>query len=191
MASLYELRTLLFRIKAKLVEHPVFTRQAGLPADDPAHARELAELDRLELQLSLVLRELGNRSNSLSVRRDNLWNVKPEHRFRVAASIRSQQEGVNEVLALGREIQRLCEDLIRKSGTVGEGEIAQGIGELIEKLYHQAHAHGETNGMPDGIAYISPKANELGGSVEGVTILVFVALRAFLHLAKRKPGNES
>ncbi|MGA7106371.1 MAG: hypothetical protein WBY75_01405, partial [Terracidiphilus sp.] len=172
MATVSELRMVLFRIRAKLVEHPVFTRQRGVPIDGPSHDTELAELDRLGLLLSLVLRELGNRSNSLAVREQNLWNFDPQDRFRAAASIRSQQAGVNELLALTGEIQSLLEDLIRKSGLLGEGEVAQGIGELIEKLYHQAYEHGEVNGMPDGLSYASPKPNEFAGSVEGVTILV-------------------
>ena len=186
MATVSELRMILFRIRAKLVEHPVFSRQGGVPIDDPAHDRELAELDRLGLQLSLVLRELKNRSNSLAAREENLWNIAPQDRFRAAASIRSHQAGVNELLVLAREIQALLEDLIRKSGLLGEGEIAQGIGELIEKLYHQAHEHGEVNGMPDGLSYTSPKPNEFGGSLEGMTILVFAALRAFVYLSRRK-----
>jgi hypothetical protein len=191
MASVSELRMVLFRIRAKLVEHPVFTRQRGVPIDDSALDRELAELDRLGLQLSLVLRELGNRSNSLAVRERTLWNFAPQDRFRASASVRSQQAGVNELLALTGEIQTLLEDLIRKSGLLGEGEVAQGIGELIEKLYHQVYEHGEVNGMPDRLSYVSPKPNEFAGSIEGVTILVFAALRAFVYLAKRKSGSRN
>ncbi len=186
MASVSELRMVLFRIRGKLVEQPVFTRQTGVSVDDPAFKSELQELDKLGLQLRLVIRELQSKSNLLNVREQNLSKVPHQDRFRTASSIHSQQADVNELLSLGREIQKLLEDLIRKSGLIGEGEIADGIGKLIEKLYHQAHAHGEVNGMPDGLSYTSPKPNEFGGSVEGVTILVFVALRAFIYLAKRK-----
>ncbi len=185
MASTSELRMLLFRIRGKLIEHPVFTRGTGVGVDDPARNRELDELDKMGLQLSLILRELKNKAHLLGVREQNLWNVSPQDRFRAEASIKGQQAELNEVLSLARELQRLLEDLIRKSGLIGEGEMAQGVGELIEKLYHQAHAHGEVNGMPDGLAYRSPSNGELGGTVEGVTILVFVALRAFIYAAKR------
>jgi hypothetical protein len=45
--------------------------------------------------------------------------------------------------------------------------------------------------MPDGLSYVSPKPNEFAGSVEGVTILVFAALRAFVYLAKRKNRSRT
>ena len=185
MAALTELRMVLYRIRQQLVAHPVFTRGTGVPLDDPAHDRELEELDRLSLQLSLLLRELKNASNLLDARRQGLGNVPREDRYRAAASLQSKQADVSALFSLAREIQGWLEDLLRKSGLLGEGEMAQGIGELIEKLYHQAHTHGEVHNMPDGLSYTSPTKGEFGGSLEGVTILVFVALRAFLYAAKR------
>jgi len=185
MAGISELRMLLCRIREHLIAHPVFTRGTGLPVEDPSRDRELEELDRLSLQLSLVWRELKNRSNLLAVREQNLWNVARKDRFRAAASIRSHQAEVADLLTLARQVQSLLEDLLRKSGLISEGELAKGIGEFIEKLYHAAHAHGEVQNMPYGLAYTSPAQGELGGTVEGVTILVFVALRALVYAAKR------
>jgi hypothetical protein len=191
MATHSELRMLLYRIREQLVAHPVFSRGSGVPVDDPAKFRELGELDRLSLQLSLIFRELKNKSNLLNVREQNLWNLPHKDRYRAAASVHSQQAEVADILELAREIQRLLEELLRKSGLIGEGELSQGIGEFIEKLYHQAHAHGEVQNMPDGLSYRSPGKGEFGGTVEGVTILVFVALRAFVYAAKRAGRNRS
>jgi len=176
---------LLFRIREQLVAHPVFTRGTGVPVDDSARVSELEELDRLSLQLSLVSRELKSKSNLLGVREQNLWSVPQNDRFRAAASVHSQQAEVAEVVKLAGEIKCLLEDLLRKSGLIGEGELAHGVGELIEKLYHEAHAHGEVQNMPDGLSYTAPSKGEFGGTVEGVTILVFVALRALVYAAKR------
>lgn len=191
MASLSQLRLVLYRIRARLVEHPVFTRQRGVPIDDPAHYSELNELEELADQLRLVLRELRNRSNLLTVRTQALWNIDPQDRFRARDSIRSQSNELDSVQALAHEVQKLLEDLIRKSGLVSEGEIAKGVGELIEKLYHEAHAHGEVHGIPDGLSYSSPGPNHFAGSVEGVGILVLVALRAYIYAAKRKKSRKA
>jgi len=185
MATLSDLKLLLYHIKGHLIEHPVFSRGSGVPVDDPAHARETAELEQLSLQLTLILRELRNKSNLLSVREQNLWNVPRADRYRAAASVQSQQAELYDVLKSARELQALLEDLMKRSGLIGEGELSQGIGDFIEKMYHQAHAHGETQNMPDSLAYVPASKSELGGSVEAVTIFVFVALRALLHLRKR------
>lgn len=185
MATLSNLKLLLYRIRGHLIEHPMFSRGSGTPVDDPSHARELTELDQLSLQLSLILRELKNKSNLLGVREQNLWKVPRTDRFRAAASVQSQQAELYDVLKLARELQALLEDLMNRSGLIGEGELSQGIGEFIEKIYHQAHTHGETQNMPDGLAYVPAGKSEVGGSVEGVTIFVFVALRAWLYLRKR------
>jgi hypothetical protein len=182
---------LLFRIRGRLIEHPVFSRGTGVPVDDPGHVRELEELDRLSLQLSLALRELKSKSHLLGVREQNLWNVPRADRYRAAASVQDQQSEVSDVLKLARELQTLLEDMVRRSGLVGEGEASQNIGELIEKLYHQAHTHGEAQSMPDWLAYTSPTKGEFAGSVEGVTIFVFVAMRALIYLAKRGSKGQS
>jgi hypothetical protein len=184
-ATLSDLKLLPYRIRGHLIEHPVFSRGTGVPVDDPAHAREIAELEQLSLQLSLILRELKNKSNLLGVQKQNLWNVPRTDRYRAAFSVQSQQAELHEVLKLAKELQALLEDLMKRSGLIGEGELAQGIGDFIEKMYHQAHAHGETQNMPDGLAYVPASKSELAGSVEAVTIFVFIALRALLYMTKR------
>lgn len=191
MAGLSQLRLVLYRIRGKLIAHPVFTRQRGLPIDDPSHNTELKELYDLAEQLRLVMRELHNRSNLLAARTQGLWNIDPRDRFRARDSIRSQADELDSVLELAQEIQRLLEDLIRRSGLVGEGELAQGIGELIEKLYHEAHMHGEVHNVPDSLSYTSPRPNQFGGSVEGVTFLVFASLHAYLYVLKRKKSRKA
>jgi len=165
--------------------------ETGVPIDDPAFSSELDDLNRMSLQLSLVFRELKSKSNLLSVQEQNLWNISPKDRYSAAASVRSKQADVNDVLKLAREIQELLEDLFRRSGLISEGELSKGIGEFIEQLYHQAHAHGEAQNMPDGLSYRSPSSGEFGGTIEGVTIFAFVALRAFVYWAKRNGKNQS
>jgi hypothetical protein len=185
MPKISDLKLLLYRVNARLTEHPVFTRGTGVPVDDPAHDRENAELGRLSLQLSLIARELNSKSNLLSIREKTTRSMSQSDRYRATASIRDQQAEISEVLALAKELQARLEGMIRKSCSIGDGELAQGIGDFIEKMYHQCHTHGETQNMPDGLAYLPAGKEDFGGSVEGVTIAVFVALRVLLHLRKR------
>ena len=77
MATLSDLKLLLYRIKTNLIAHPVFIRGTGSTVDDPAHDRETKELDTLSLQLSLILRELKSQANLLTVREQNLWRHPP------------------------------------------------------------------------------------------------------------------
>jgi len=186
MATLPELKLLLYRIQGELLKQPVFVRGSGVPIDDPSHDREIEELERLSLRLSLILRELKSKASLLGAQQKGLWNVPHQERYRAAASIRSQQTETDDVVRLAREIQELLEELIRRNGSVSEGEVAKGIGELIEKLYHQAHTQGETQQMPDGLAYMPASKGEYAGSVEGVALFVFVGLRAWLSLMKRR-----
>ena len=43
MATLSDLKLLLYRIRGHLIESPVFSLGTGVPVDDPAHARERDE----------------------------------------------------------------------------------------------------------------------------------------------------
>src|SRR5664279_4004740 len=170
MASLSDLQLLLYRIKTHLVDHPVFVRGTGSPVDDPAHDRETKQLDVLSLQLSLIVRDLKSKANLLGLREQSLRVTNRGERYNEAASIRGQQADLNEVLKLAFEIQGLLEDLIRRNASLGEGELSQGLGEFIEKMYHLAHQHGETQQMPDGLSYLPAGRTQAGGSVESVTI---------------------
>ncbi|HEX8710750.1 MAG TPA: hypothetical protein VF730_02670 [Terracidiphilus sp.] len=189
MASLYPLRTVLYRIRARLVAHPVFTRGTGVPVNDPSHFEELEELEKLKDQLHLVMRELNNRSNLLEVRSRNLWNVPQKDRFRARASIRSHTDETAEVFALAREVRELLEDLMEKSGRISQGELADGLGKFIEKLHHEGHTHSEVAGN-HGLSYSKAQPHEHAGSIEGVTILIFALLQAWVHVNKRKETRK-
>jgi hypothetical protein len=134
MPKISDLKLLLYRVNARLTEHPVFTRGTGVPVDDPAHDRENAELGRLSLQLSLIARELNSKSNLLSIREKTTRSMSQSDRYRATASIRDQQAEISEVLALAKELQARLEGMIRKSCSIGDGELAQGIGDFIEKI---------------------------------------------------------
>jgi len=184
MASLSEIRFLLFRIRDKLTSHPAFLRRGGT-VEDPGHVRENEELEELSLQLSLILRNLKSRSNLLSLREQNLWSIKPNERYRAAASIASQQNETFAILKLANEIRELLEDMIGRNSSIDRAQLLHGFAEFVEKLYHQAYTNGETQNMPDGLSYISASKADFGGSVESVMVAVFVGLRALLHLRKR------
>lgn len=186
MATLSDLKLLLFRIRGHLIEHPVFSRGSGTPVDDPAHARELAELDQLSLQLSIIVRELKSKANLLSLHEQNLWSLPRGERYRAANSIHSRQFEVEQVRKLANELQTLLEDLIERSGLLSEGELAEGISHLMKQLYHGAVTRGETQGIPDGLSYVPASQSHLGSTLEGLTLFVFVALCALRYLRKRR-----
>ena len=185
--TLGELKMALIQIKGKLIQHPVFSRGAGLPVDDPGSTTEIEELNRLGVRLSIIVRELRNKSASLTGREAGLWGMKPDQRYLAKASIRGQQAELQEVLRLAAEIQKLLDDLIRKNGLLEEGEIAKGVSEFLEHVYHDAHHHTEVHSNPSQLSYIpAPAAGHFAGSLEGLTIWIFVALRALHNRAQRK-----
>ena len=186
MPTLPELKMLLYRIQEELPKQHAFLHGKGVPVDDPSYNRNIEELERLSLRLSLILRELNNKSNLLLAQKQGLHKIPQPQRFGAAASLRSREIETNEVLRLAQDIQKLLEDLISRNGQIEEGEVAERIGDLIEKLYHQAHLQGETQHIPDGLAYMPAAKTNYAGSVEAVSLLVFIALRAYIHLAKRK-----
>ena len=190
MATLTDLKLILYRIHNHLLAHPAFMRGTGTPVDDPAHAREIEELDRLSWQLGLVMRDLKSKANLLRVREQNLWNTSRQDRYRAAASVHDQQSDMEELLKFANSLQALLEDLIESNGKIGEGELSQGIGEFIEKMRRAMHTHGESGQVADGPAYIPAAKSQLGGSVEAITIFVFVALRVLVHIRKGGERNK-
>lgn len=185
MSSLNQLRMVLWSIRNQLTEHPIFSRRAGLPVDDSARNTELTELDEQRNRLGLVLRELNNRSNLLSARTQNLWNIAPQDRFRARSSIRSQTDEVNDVLALAREVQSMLDDMLTNSGLITLGDAAKGLGESVTEIYHHAHEAGELLDSQPGLFITKPQPNQFAGSVEGVTITIYVTLQVITYLAKR------
>jgi hypothetical protein len=179
----------LLNIRQRLARHPIFVRGHGLPQDDPAFTSEMQELVRLSERLALVIRELRSRSNLLQAQAQGLWKVPPERRWRPAESIRQQDRELQQVLEMAADIQRLVEDLIRRSGLVAEGDVAVNIGELVNKLYQQSHSDGLIGAHPP--SYLPYAPGHFEHTAEGATILVFVALRALTHLFKRAKGMSA
>jgi hypothetical protein len=192
MGTLGSLYMALLDIRRRLLQHPVFVRGRGVSVDDPAYPTEIRDLDRLSERLALILRELRNQGHLLRAREQNLWNVPRDRRWVAASSIRQQNTELAKVLELASEIQRLLEDLIRKSGLIGQGDAAANIGELIGKLYQQSHSSalvGDQGGH--GPVYLPYQAGQFQASPEAATILVFIALRAFTYLFKRARGANT
>lgn len=153
--------------------------------DDPAYARESVELDRLSLQLSLIVRDLKSKANSLNLQEQKLWSIPRADRFKAAASVHGQQLEVEQVRKQAIELQALLEKLIERSGLLHDGELADGFAKAIEQFAHQAHISGEAQGIPDQLSYVPASKTELNGSLEGITIMVFAALSALRYLKKR------
>ena len=76
MSKLADIRSLLLRLRLKLVEH---SGDRGLTVDDPEFARKIEELNRMNQTLGLSVRELKNAQHAAAAREQNLWNI-PETR---------------------------------------------------------------------------------------------------------------
>jgi hypothetical protein len=189
MATLTDLKLILLRIRSRLLTNPVAMRGTGTPVDDPAHPRDLEELDRLSRQLELVMRDLKSETSLLQVRAQSLRKMSrkmsPEDRYRATASVHGRQSESQDLLNLANDIKALLEDLLKKGGLIGEGEISQGIGDFVEKMHQAMQSHGEIEHVTHGPALI-PGESHLEGSLEGVTIFVFAALRVLVYLRKRR-----
>ena len=196
MATLTDLKLILLRIRSHLLANPVSTRGTGTPVDDPAYPRELEELDLLRQQLELVVRDLNSEANLLGVREQSLKKMSrkmsPDDRYRATASVHGRQSELEELLRLANDLKALLEDLLMKSGLIGEGEIAQGIGEFVEKMHQTMQSHGEIEQLTNGPALFPAAKSQFGGSLEAVTIFVFAALRVLVYLRKRgeRSGNK-
>jgi hypothetical protein len=183
--SLSPVRLQLDLIKQRLIQHPIFVRGAGIAVDDPGYAEETRQLDLLRDTLSIQIRELKNRLHLLSAQEQALPKVARERRYSASASISQQDTSVRELLRTAAEIQSLIEDLIKKSGLLTSGDVACGIGELINRLYEQYH-HGEIALPGTGPAYQSLLPGQFNASPEAATIAVFIALQAWISLRRRK-----
>ena len=185
MSSLYSLRSTLWGIRNRLTSRPDFLHRTGSSVDEPGHFAELRELDKLKDQLGLVLRELNNRANLLEVRKRNLWNISPQDRFRARSSIRSQTDDLNDVLALANDVKSMLDDMFLDSGLISKEDAAKGLGEWIQHIYHQAHEAGELLDSHHHSTYTSLQPDHFAGSVEGVTLAIYVSLQVVSYLAKR------
>lgn len=185
MTTLGSLRMALLQIRQRLIQHPVLLRGHGVPRDDASYRTEIAELDRLANWLALILRDLKSHGHMLNARERGLWNIPRERRWVDASRLRQQDAELAGVLELAAEVQRLLEDIIRKSGLVSSADAVANIGELIDKLYHQAHTGHLVGDLGGGPVYAPYRPGQFEASPESAVIMVFVALTALKQLLKR------
>jgi hypothetical protein len=185
MNSLAPIRTQLEFIKQNLIQHPIFVRGTGVAVDDPAYAEETRQLDNLRQRLGIQIRELSNRQHLLTAQEQAVWKVSREQRYAAGSSLDQQQASVRELLRIAAEIQRLLEDLIKKSGLLKSGEVACGIGELITRVFEQCHG-SEVMLSGSHAVYTALGPGQFNASPEAATIAVFVALQAWISIRRRK-----
>ncbi len=186
MANTSQLKRWLIYLQGKLLQHPTFIRQHGVGVDDPAYQREVDELEQIQGQLALIVRENRSKVNQLTAKQQGLWKLAHDERYRAAASLKSQLKEVEDLERQAKQVIGLLEDLMVKNCDLGEGELAEGISKMIEGSFEALHAHGESQGLPYPMSYIPAHQLKLGNSIEGVTILVFAALHAYISILKRR-----
>ena len=79
---------------------------------------ETKALEKLAGRLRLLIRELTNRSELLSMQKRALWTISRDHRYSHSASINQQREDVRALLQAAAAVQKLLEELIRNSGVL-------------------------------------------------------------------------
>ncbi len=109
MSKLADIRTLLLRLRLKLVADSGAT---GLTVGDPEFTRKIEELNRMSHTLGLAVRELKSAHHVTAAREQNLWNIPRDNRYGPTASVAGQQRDINELISEAAEIQRLVEKLI-------------------------------------------------------------------------------
>jgi hypothetical protein len=192
MSTLNTITAHLFKIRQTLVSHPVFARGSGVAVDDPANVREAEELERLSDSLDLLLRNLRNHQPLLSAREQGLWNIPRDRRYAAASSVGQEQADVQRLMQAANELRRLLDDLLRRNGTVSEGDVADKVGEFVKQWYERAHAsqHStEVGHNPGAPSYLPP--GQFQASPEAATIAVYAALRALAYFMKRKKGKAA
>ena len=192
MSTLNTIAAHLFKIRQTLVSHPVFVRGTGVAVDDSAYVRVAEELDRLSDALDLLIRNVRNHQNLLSVREQGLWNVPRDRRYAAASSIGQQQADAQRVMQTANELRKLLDDLLRRNGTVSEGDIADKVGEFIKQWHERAHAshHStEVGHNPGAPSYLPP--GQFQASPEAATIAVYAALRALAYFMKKRTGKAA
>ena len=192
MSTLNTITAQLLKIRQTLVGHPVFARGSGAVVDDPAYAREAEELDRMSGSLDLLIRNLRNHEHSLSARERNLWNTPRDRRYAAASSIGQGQADVQRLMQTANELRVLLDDLLRRNGTMSEGDIADKIGEFIKQWHERAHASQHSTQVghnPGAPSYLPP--GQFQASPEAATIAVYAALRALAYFMKKRKGRAA
>jgi hypothetical protein len=177
-------------IRQELIRHPVFVRGAGVAVDDPSYVEETRQLDSARQRLGILIRDLNTRKHSLSVQERSLWSVPRDRRFSHNSSIGDQQKNMDQLLSTATELQRLLEDLIKKSGLLKSGEMACGIGEMISKLFAQSHSQ-ELLSIAGPPVYKPATPGQFNASPEAATVAVFIALQAYTSLRKRRKSTAA
>jgi hypothetical protein len=184
MSSVTTIRAHLDLIRQNLLQHPIFTRGAGVPVDDPAYKEETRRLYELSQKLEILVRELKNRRHLLSAQEQALSKIPREQRYSPKSLISDQQRSVDELLRTSAQAQKQIEDLIRKSGLLTAGELDKGVGELIGQLFNQSGDGGTLLPSPHP-AYKHLLPGQFNESPEAAAMAVLVGLRVLIHLCKR------
>jgi hypothetical protein len=185
MNSMTAMKAHLDIIKQNLLQNPISFRGAGLPIDDPAHTEETRRLYELNQRLEILVRELKNRRHLLSAQEQAVRKTPREQRYSPKSSILNQQQSVEELLRTAAHVQKLVEDLIRRSGLLTEGELDKGVGELIGQLFSQSGGSGTLLPSPHP-TYKHLMPGQFNESPEAAAMAVVVALRVLIHLYRRK-----
>jgi hypothetical protein len=181
MSKLADIRSLLLRLRLKLVEH---SGDRGLTVDDPEFTRKIEELNRMNHTLGLSVRELKNAQHGAAAREQNLWNIPRDKRYGPAASVANQQREIDELIREAAEIQRLVEKLLGRICTGNEMEGVHTVAELIgQATEHETSTAEQT--LPDNPAYVPYSQAHFHASPETAVIMAYVALRGCVLIGKK------
>lgn len=181
MSKLADIRTLLLRLRLKLVEDSGAT---GLTVGDPEFTRKIEELNRMSRTLGLSIRDLKSAHHATAAREQNLWNIPRDKRYGPTASVAGQQREINELISEAAEIQRLVEKLIGRICTGNEMEGVHTAAELIGQVTEHDTGAAE-QAIQDKPAYVPHNQAHFHPSPETAVIMAYVAVRGLVLISKK------
>lgn len=185
MATLTNLKQLLYSIRKQMLQRPVFYRGTGVMRDDPSFHDEIRMFEDHMARLSLVMKALDSNQTSLQVRKQNLRRIPRDVRYQAEASIDSQEKEIDEILRLANELKVQLTELASRNSTYDKGQMVISAMETVQHQYHLKHDLQQMIEAPSGPAYegIAPMMH--ADTIEGATILVYLALQGLVKVMKK------
>jgi hypothetical protein len=174
-----------FRIA--LVQMPVFA--SGRPDSDEKADKQAAQLENINLQLQLILRDLNSSDHLARVQYGNLRKVPLDQRWSATQSVAQRTREVNEAMSEAQNLADLVKDLLERNGLITPIQAAKKTMDLIGDLekHLPAHTQAITSQPTNTPIYTAPGAEPL--QVESLVPLVTLICLGVRYLKEKYSGK--
>ena len=180
------IRQQLFRIRSRLLEMPVFS--SGRPTDDDKADEQTSQLDVVQQQLEVILRDLKSDAHFAQLLVKGARNAPLEHRWAARESAEQKSRNVGLLIAETEALAALVRDLLQRNGLLTPTQVGKDVIDLIEEFQkHLSHTKTGTQQHTDQPAYGPANPGELHLEAVGplITFLI-VAVRYWKQQRSRK-----